>query len=161
MSTPSAARSGLCLLAVTGSGIFAGTLLTIRLTLGGYWLALPADQFQASFATLAPHIMKAIPWGLMSGLIGLAGLVWLDRHDREMAMIWAASLLCVAIVLVITAVWFVPTNALIEAGKVSLDQVAALRASWLAHHEWRLGFAVLGTAIAAWGAILPPQGHAD
>lgn len=134
------------ILAVSGSAMFAGAMLVIGVTLGGYWKSLPPSDFLDWFALNNRFIMQAIPLVVIPALLGLIGSLWLGWSQAKMRALWIGALLCIAVVLALTIAWFVPTNAQFAAKSIAVDQVPARLNSWLMIHYARIALAAVGSA---------------
>lgn len=64
------------ILAICGAAGFAGVMLRIGVTLGGYWRSLPTREFLDWFAVNNQFVSKSIPVIFIATLIGLIGSVW-------------------------------------------------------------------------------------
>ncbi len=65
------------ILAICGSAGFAGVMLCIGVTLGGYWRSLPPADFLSWFTANNHFISSTIPMVVAPTLIGLAGSIWM------------------------------------------------------------------------------------
>lgn len=135
------------ILAISGSAMFAGVMLTIGVTLGGYWKSLPASEFLEWFGQNNRFIMQVIPLVVVPAVIGLAGSVWLGWSEAITRALWIGAILCIASVLVLTIVWFVPNNAQFAAKSISPDQVSARLDTWLTVHYARVALATIGSVL--------------
>jgi len=135
------------ILAITGSAMFAGAMLTIGVTLGGYWRSLPAAEFLDWFSQHSHFVMRTIPLVVVPTLIGLAGSVWLGWSEATMRMLWLGASICIAAVLLLTVTWFLPTNAQFVAKSVPLDQLPGKLDTWLMIHNLRIALAVVASVL--------------
>nr|WP_258118157.1 hypothetical protein [Mesorhizobium onobrychidis] len=71
------------ILAISGSAMFAGVMLTIGVTLGGYWKSLPAAEFLDWFSQNDRFIIRTIPLVVVPTLIGLIGSLWLGWSEAR------------------------------------------------------------------------------
>ncbi|TIL97327.1 MAG: DUF1772 domain-containing protein [Mesorhizobium sp.] len=135
------------ILAVTGSAMFGGVMLTIGVTLGGYWKSLPAAEFLHWFSQNNGFISAAIPLVVVPTLLGLIGSLWLGWGAAETRMLWIGSAACIAGVLALTMNWFVPTNAQFAAKALPLDQVPDRLNTWIMIHYVRIGLAAAASVL--------------
>lgn len=138
------------ILAVTGSAMFAGVMVAIRVILGGYWKSLPPADFLEWFAQHSHLVMQAIPIVVVPTLIGLTGMLWFDWTNTTNRTIWFGAAGCIIAVLAITMAYYVPSNAAFAARSVPIDQVAAKLDSWLMIHNLRIALAFAASALGAW-----------
>jgi hypothetical protein len=134
-------------LAVSGSGAYAGALLAIGVILGGYWKALPAEEFLEAFRTSLPFIGRLVPAVLMPTVAGLAGSLWFAWDEKESRVLWLMALASTAALLMLTAAWFGPTNSQFAAGSLPLDQVPRTLDTWLMLHRIRIALAVAASIL--------------
>jgi len=135
------------ILAILGSAMFAGVMLAIGVTLGGYWKSLPAADFLDWFGQNNRFIMHVIPLVVVPAVLGLAGSVWLGWSDGKTRALWIGAMLCIVAVLVLTVTWFVPSNAQFSAKSIPLDQVTARLNIWLMVHNVRIALAMVGALL--------------
>ena len=134
------------ILAITGSGLFAGVLLAIGVLLGGHWKGLSAGAFLDSFNTFLPLTPRAIAVGL-AAVVGLIGSIWLSWGEKDVRTLWLLAAACIGILFVLTAVWFAPANGQFTARSLPLDQVVAKRDMWLMLHSFRIVLAALAAVL--------------
>lgn len=79
------------ILAILGSAMFAGAMLTIGVTLGGYWKSLPASDFLDWFSQNNRFIMQVIPLVVVPTLLGLAGSLWLGWGEGQARALWIGA----------------------------------------------------------------------
>jgi glycerol-3-phosphate acyltransferase PlsY len=135
------------ILAIVGSAMFAGVMLAIGVTLGGYWKSLPASDFLDWFSQNNRFIMQVIPLVVAPAVLGLAGCLWLGWSEGRARALWIGALLCVVAVLFLTMAWFVPQNAQFAAKSVRLDQVPDRLNTWLMIHYVRIALATVGSVL--------------
>lgn len=136
------------ILAITGSGLFAGVLLAIGVLLGGHWKGLSAGAFLDSFNTFLPLVPRAIAVGLV-GVVGLVGSVWLSWREKEVRTLWLLAAGCLGILFVLTAIWFAPANGQFSARSLPLDQVVTKRDMWLLLHCFRIVLAATASVLGS------------
>ncbi len=137
------------IVAICGAAGFAGVMLSIGVTLGGYWRSLPTQDFLDWFATNNQFVSRSIPLIFMPTLIGLIGSVSLSWGNPELRY-WLLSAACVFVVAILTFAFFVPTNTAFAAGNMDAVTGAAKLNQWLTIHYFRIGF---GFAAAIFGCI--------
>ena len=137
------------ILAICGAAGFAGVMLSIGITLGGYWRSLPTSDFLEWFAANNQYVSKSIPLIFMPTLIGLIGSVWLSWGSPDLKF-WVLSTVCIMIVAILTFAFFVPTNTAFASGTMDEAAAAAKLNQWLTVHYFRIGF---GMAAAVFGCV--------
>jgi len=137
------------ILAICGAAGFAGVMLSIGVTLGGYWRSLPTQDFLDWFATNNQFVSRSIPLIFMPTLIGLIGSVWLSWGNPDLRY-WLLSTLCIVIVAILTFAFFVPTHTAFASGTMDEATGAAKLNQWLTIHYFRIGF---GMTAAVFGCI--------
>ncbi|WP_221997968.1 anthrone oxygenase family protein [Rhizobium laguerreae] len=135
------------ILAISGSGMFAGVMLVIGVTLGGYWRSLPASEFLDWFSQNNRFIARTIPLVVVPALLGLTGSLWFGWGALGTRLLWIGALACVTAVLVLTVAWLVPSNAQFAAKSVPLDQVPARLDTWIMMHNIRIALAVVASML--------------
>jgi len=137
------------ILAICGAAGFAGVMLSIGVTLGGYWRSLPTKEFLDWFAANNQFVSRSIPLIFMPALIGVIGSVWLSWGSPSLTY-WLLSTACIVVVAVLTFAFFVPTNTAFASGTMDEAAGAAKLNQWLTIHYFRIGF---GMAAAIFGCI--------
>lgn len=135
--------------AICGAAGFAGVMLSIGVTLGGYWRSLPTQDFLDWFAANNQFVSRAIPLIFMPTMIGVIGSVWLSWGNPEVKY-WLLSAACIVVVAVLTFAFFVPTNTAFASGTMDVATGAAKLNQWLTIHYFRIGF---GFAAAIFGCL--------
>ncbi len=135
------------ILTICGAAGFAGVMLSIGVTLGGYWRSLPTKEFLDWFAANNQFVSRSIPLIFMPTLIGLIGSIWLSSGQPELKY-WLLSAACIVIVALLTFGFFVPTNTAFASGTMDEATGAAKLSQWLTIHNFRIGF---GMAAAIFG----------
>lgn len=136
-------------LTICGAAGFAGVMLSIGVTLGGYWRSLPTQDFLNWFAANNQFVSRSIPLIFMPTLIGLIGSIWLSWGGPELRY-WLLSAACILVIAVLTFAFFVPTNSAFASGTMDEATGAAKLNQWLTIHYFRIGF---GMAAAVFGCI--------
>lgn len=135
------------ILAITGSGLFAGVLLAIGVLLGGHWKGLSAVAFLDSFNTFLPLVPRAIATTGGVAVVSLIGSVWLSWGEKDVRTLWLLAAGCLGILFVLTAIWFAPTNGQFAARSLPLDHVLTKRDLWLILHNFRIVLAALASVL--------------
>lgn len=136
-------------LAICGAAGFAGVMLSIGVTLGGYWRSLPTKEFLDWFAANNQFVSRSIPLIFMVTLIGLIGSVWLSWSSSDLKF-WLLSTACIIGVAILTFAFFVPSNTAFASGTMDEATGAARLNQWLTIHYFRVGF---GMAAAVFGCL--------
>lgn len=134
-------------LGISGSAMFAGVMLAIGVTLGGYWKSLPPEGFLDWFGRNIPFIMRSISLVVPPTLVGMAGSLWLSWADRRARSLWLAGSGCIVAVLLITAAYYLPSNARFAGRSIPPEQVPAALDAWLLVHNVRIALAVLASVL--------------
>ena len=134
------------ILAIAGSAAFAGAMLCIGVTLGGYWRTLPAEQFLEWFATNNHFISRTIPMVFVPAFIGVAGSIWLAWGTPSLKF-WAAAGVCILVVAILTFAFFVPANAAFDSKALSAEETIAKLDQWLSIHNGRIAFAAIASVL--------------
>lgn len=132
---------------LVASGMFAGVMLFIGITLGSFWQSLAPQQFLDWFATNNVLITSTIPLVAMPTLLGAVICTALFRQQPSRRW-WVAALLSWIVVAVLTFGFFVPTNTAFAAKTLPVIDVADTLSLWLQIHWLRIAFGVAGTAFA-------------
>ncbi len=133
-------------LAVTSVAAFAGVMICIGVTLGGYWQSLQPDEFLSWFKRNNSFVARSVPITVVPALVGLAGSVVASWGDSEV-WLWLASSLGVVVVLVMTVRYFVPANTAFASGKVDASDVPARLRQWLLVHIARITLAITAAIV--------------
>ena len=96
--------------AILGSGALTGVMLTIGIGLGGYWLTLPPQEFDAwlthHFVMFLPAVILVLTPALIS--------VWICRSrcapGSPSRRHWNRSLAGLLVMVVTTTIWHLPPN---------------------------------------------------
>lgn len=141
-------RSLLPLVAVCGLGAFLGVLVMVWLTLVPYWQSLSVEAFTAEFARLDGPIIRTIGAVLLPTLLSLVGSLWLGWSTPG-RWLWLAATVCLAALLVMTRVYFLPQNSVFAAGTLPPGEVGPALAQWANLHIVRVVLALGATVCAA------------
>lgn len=135
------------ILAVCGTAVFTGTLLTIGLTLGPYWKSLPAAEFLDWFSKNIHFIGRWLPVYLATIALGLAGSLWLGWADSHQRYLWGAAIICIAGLLIITVVYNGRMNSQFVAKSIPLEHVPVVLNRWLTFHTVRTLLALAASIV--------------
>lgn len=75
-------------------------------------------------------------------IIGVLGSLWISWKSPDFKL-WALSALCIVIVMVITAVYYLPANTAFANGSVEVDEVSDRLNQWILLHYVRVALAML------------------
>ncbi len=146
-------RLGFNILAILGSGMLAGVLLAVGLSFGAYWQSLPAAAFLEWFAANDRFVPRAVPFALLVTLVGLAGSLLLGWAMPRERLLWGVALVCVALMLLVTAVWNGPLNQRFAGGEMAPSEVHAALRTWLIAHSARITLTVVATVLSIVAAL--------
>ena len=140
-------------LAVVGSAMFTGVMLTIGLALGRYWLDLApqefAEWFDANFILLLPCVVTT----LVPTFIGVGWLLKQDWNLPRLRRGWLVALAGIGTASLITGVYHLPANFRLW----GLDQTDAEVTSelrwWLVLHVPRVLTGLVGAVAALWTSL--------
>ena len=121
------------ILAICGAAGFAGVMLSIGVTLGGYWRSLPTQEFLDWFSANNQFVSRSIPMVFMPTFLGLVGSVWLSWGNPELKY-WIASLVCIIVVTIFTFAFFVPANVAFASGTLNEATAAEKLNQWIKIH---------------------------
>lgn len=123
-------------------------MLCIGVTLGGYWRSLPPEDFLAWFAANNQLVARTIPITVVPAFIGLVGSIWMAWGSSTSGVIlWIISTLCFLGVIVLTVMYFVPTNTAFASGTIEVSEVSATLDQWVTIHYARIGGAMLAAIL--------------
>lgn len=141
-------RSLLQLIAVCGLGAFSGVLVMVLLTLVPYWRNLHAEAFLVQFALLDSHVIRTVGVVLLPALISLVASLWLGWATPG-RWLWVAATSCIVVLLIMTAIYFLPQNSVFAAGTLPLSEVGPALNRWANLHILRVVLALGATVCAA------------
>lgn len=142
------------ILAIVGAAGFAGTMLCIGVTLGGFWKSLSPQEFLSWFSQNNHFVARTVPIIVLPTMIGLAGSLWSSWFTQGFAW-WVMSSLCLIAVLVLTAMYFVPSNTAFASGGVSPDAVPDRLNQWIRVHYLRISLAFLSAVLGILAVTKP------
>ena len=134
------------IMAICGTAGFMGVMISIGVTLGGYWKSLPPAEFLNWFSTNVQYVSRSIPPVFMVAFIGLAGSIWLSWNTPAFKW-WLASGLCIVVVAILTFAFFVPTNTAFASKSIDVAATTAKLNQWLTIHNFRIGFAMVAAIL--------------
>lgn len=140
-------------LAVVGSAMFTGVMLTIGLALGRYWLGLEPQEFAAWFDANFILLLPCVAVTLVPAFIGVGWLLKQDWHVPRLRRAWLIALAGIGTASLITVVYHLPANfRLWGLDQTDAEVVSELR-WWLIIHVPRTLAGLVG-AVAALRAAL-------
>ncbi len=134
-------------LAIVGSGTFAGVMLAIGVILGGYWKSLPPAHFMDWVGRYGHLIMRAVAFVVIPTMVGLLGALWSDWKTPTARWLWLAGIICIAAIIGVTMTYFIPANAAFAAKTVALDQVPSKLDRWLLLHNLRIALSLAASLL--------------
>ena len=134
------------ILAICGAAGFSGVMLSIGVTLGGYWKSLPPAEFLDWFAANNQYISRSIPMVFLVAFIGLAGSIW-HSWGGPGFMYWVAAGVCILIVAGLTFGFFVPTNTAFASKSIEVAATSAKLNQWITIHYFRIAFAMIAAIL--------------
>lgn len=140
------------ILAICGAAGFSGVMLCIGVTLGGYWQSLQPQDFLEWFAVNDRFLMTVITLIAPPTIIGVVGSLWISWNSPDFRL-WALSTLCIAIVMVMTAVYYLPANTAFANGSVEIGEVANRLNQWILIHYVRIALAMLASVFGVFALI--------
>ncbi len=139
-------RLALALLAICGAGTLTGAMLTIGVTLGGFWQGVPPAEFLDWWGANEMLIVRSIAIAAAPTAAGMLGSLLLSLGRPGERLWWGVAVVALLLLAAITAVFHLPINAGFAARTVPLDQVGATIDSWLSAHYVRIALGVIATA---------------
>ena len=130
------------ILAACAAAGFAGVMLSIGVTLGGYWRALPPAEFLSWFEANNGYVAKAVPIIVLPALIGLVGSL-IASWNTDARIWWILSLISFIAVLVLTVAYFVPSNTAFASGSFDVNAVSDKLRQWISIHYVRIALAFI------------------
>lgn len=135
-------------LAVCGTAMFTGVMLSIGLSFRSYWQTLPAEDFLAWFTQHNEHVSRPIPWVALATILGITSSSWLGWGERTRRL-WLAAAACIAVLTAMTFAYFVPQNTAFATGQVRAENASAEVSTWLQMHYVRIALGLSASIIAA------------
>lgn len=120
----------------------------VWLTLVPYWRNLHVEAFSIQFALLDGHIIRTIGAVLLPTLISLVASLWLGWATPG-RWLWLAATLCIAVLLIMTAFYFLPQNSVFAAGTLPPSEIGPALSRWANLHIIRVVLALGATVCAA------------
>lgn len=138
------------ILAICGAAGFSGVMLSIGVTLGGYWRSLPAQSFLDWFTANNQFVSRAIPLIVLPTIIGLIGSLWTSWNSPDFKL-WVLSALCAVVVMILTLAYFVPANTAFANGGLEIGAVSERLNQWILLHYVRIALAMLAAIFGVLG----------
>lgn len=135
------------ILAVCGTAVFTGFLLTTGLVFGGYWQSLTPTELLDWFSKHLNLFARPAPI-LLVALTGLAGSLFFDWTNVHQRYYWIASLLCMVLLLIITFTINGPMNTQFAAKAIEPDHVPSALNKWLTAHWIRTALGVIASVLS-------------
>ncbi len=79
-------------------------------------------------------------------MVGLLGSLWMAWKTPTFTL-WVLSALCIVVVLVLTFVYFIPSNTAFANNAMELAQVTEKLNQWIHIHYFRIVFAMLSAVL--------------
>jgi hypothetical protein len=140
-------------LAVVGSAMFTGVMLTIGLALGRYWVDLEPQEFavwfEANFLLLLPCVVIT----LVPAFIGVGWLLKADWNIPRLRRGWLIALAGIGLASLITTVYHLPANFRLWGLDQSDAKVTSELRWWLALHVPRVLAGLVGAVAALWTTL--------
>lgn len=141
------------ILAVVGSAMFTGVMLTIGLALGRYWLSLEPQEFaiwfEANFILLLPCVVIT----LVPAFVGVGWLLKQDWSDPRLRRGWLVALAGIGTASLITMVYHLPANFRLWGLDQTDEKVTSELHWWLILHVPRVLAGLAGAVAALWTSI--------
>ena len=140
--------------AILGSGALTGVMLAIGIGLGGYWLTLPPQEFDAwlthHFVMFLPAVILVLTPALIS--------VWICRSrcapGSPSRRHWNRSLAGLLVLVVTTPIWHLPLNMWVWFGApISDATLEIVLYAWLIGHVLRVAGPLVATLQAVDGHV--------
>ncbi len=140
-------------LAVIGSAMFTGVMLTIGLALGRYWVDLAPQEFalwfKANFILLLPCVMVT----LVPAFVGVGWLLKQDWNVPKLRRGWMIALGGIGLASLITMVYHLPANFRLWGLDQTDAQITTELRWWLVLHVPRVLAGLTGAVAALWTAL--------
>lgn len=141
------------ILAVVGSAMFTGVMLTIGLALGRYWVGLEPQEFAVWFEANFLLLLPCVAITLIPAFIGVGWLLKADWHIPRLRKGWLIALAGIGLASLITAVYHLPANFRLWGLDQSDARVASELRWWLVLHVPRVLAGLVGATAALWTAL--------
>lgn len=138
------------MLAIIGSAMLAGMMLTVEVVLGGYWKNLPPAAFLAWFARYGALLHSTAVTVFPAMGIGFAGMLGIERRNPRTCSAWLAASGCAAALFLLTIGWFAPTDSAFATGSIAPEEVSSKLDTWLLLHILRIALATGASALGLW-----------
>ena len=144
-------------LAVVGSAMFTGVMLTIGLALGRYWLSLEPQEFAAWFDANFILLLPCVALTLIPAFIGVGWLLKQDWREPALRQGWLIALAGIGIASLITALYHLPANFRLWGLDQTDAEVTAELRWWLLVHVPRTLAGLVGAVAALETALKSAQ----
>jgi uncharacterized membrane protein (DUF485 family) len=139
--------------AVVGSAMFTGVMLTIGLALGRYWLDLAPQEFAAWFEANFILLLPCVVVTLVPAFIGVGWSLSKDWNVPRLRRGWLIALGGIGIASVITAVYHLPANFRLWGLDQTDSKVTSELHWWLIMHVPRTLAGLVGAVAALWASL--------
>lgn len=140
-------------LAVVGSAMFTGVMLTIGLGLGRFWLDLEPQEFAVWFEANFILLLPCVALTLVPAFVGVGWLLKQDWNVPRLRRGWLIALAGIGTASLITMVYHLPANfRLWGLDQTDSDVTSELR-WWLVVHVLRVIAGLVGAVAALWTAL--------
>ncbi|MEZ5215049.1 MAG: DUF1772 domain-containing protein [Ilumatobacteraceae bacterium] len=140
-------------LAVVGSAMFTGVMLTIGLALGRYWLDLEPQEFAIWFEANFILLLPCVAITLLPAFIGVGWLLKQDWNIPRLRRGWLVALAGIGTASLITAVYHLPANFRLWGLDQSDAEVTSELRWWLVLHVPRVLAGLIGAIAALWTTV--------
>jgi hypothetical protein len=144
-------------MAVVGSAMFTGVMLTIGLALGRYWLSLEPQEFAAWFDANFILLLPCVALTLIPAFIGVGWLLKQDWREPALRRGWLIALAGIGIASLITAFYHLPANFRLWGLDQTDAEVTAELRWWLIVHVPRTLAGLVGAMAALETALKSAQ----
>lgn len=140
-------------LAVVGSAMFTGVMLTIGLALGRFWVDLEPQEFAVWFEANFILLLPCVTITLVPAFIGVGWLLRTDWHIPRLRRGWLIALAGISLASLITTVYHLPANFRLWGLDQSDAKVTSELRWWLILHVPRVVAGLVGAVAALWTAL--------
>lgn len=140
-------------LAVVGSAMFTGVMLTIGLALGRYWVGLEPQEFAVWFEANFILLLPCVAITLIPAFIGVGWLLKQDGKIPRLRRGWLIALGGIGLASLITVVYHLPANFRLWGLDQSDAKVTSELRWWLILHVLRVLAGLVGAVAALWTAL--------
>ncbi len=144
-------------LAVVGSAMFTGVMLTIGLALGRYWVGLEPQEFAGWFDANFILLLPCVALTLIPAFIGVGWLLKQDWRVPALRRGWLIALAGLGVASLITAFYHLPANFRLWGLDQTDAEVTAELRWWLIVHVPRTLAGLVGAVAALETALRSAQ----